>query len=646
MLLFKTFELNGCRSSQLNDSLKTLLQSITAEKIAEFSNKYDIIPVHEAWKKNLIAGSDDHIGINIGKKYTEVEKASDYKDFLKQVFEDGNATIHGEECTPKGVAHSVYSIGYQYYSSKYNIARFVTKDPTLTIIDKLLTGEDRQTDIISKIVSKFRDTQIKYDIREETKPGSIKRILFKTILSKHEHIIDDATPENLPGKWFEIVNSVANQGLAHLLDRLLDTIKSGNFLDIFHILGSAGSLSFMMSPYFISYGIAERDKLYANKLLKEYNQLKRPVKIAHFTDTYYDINGVAKTMQQNLRIAKKLGKDLTIITSENTKSSKYQNINGEMVFDPVGQCEIPEYPELKFNYPPFLEVLDYCYSNNFTHFHSATPGTVGLVALAIAKILKKPIYGTYHTAFPQYLLQLTGDPTMEELAWKYMIWYYNQMDVVYVPSNAMGRELAEKGIDERKIKLYPRGVDIQKFRPMPKDISENRTLLYVGRVSKEKNLHILAGAFKKISPKYPDVILKIVGDGPYRSEMESVLSGYNVEFLGYVQGDDLVKTYSNADVFVFPSTTDTFGNVALEAQACGTPVIVTDSGGPMENIIPNETGIIVKGEDENALAAGIKKLLDSNRLEQMSQKCREYMEKRSFESAFLETWHLYETHIQ
>jgi glycosyltransferase involved in cell wall biosynthesis len=243
------------------------------------------------------------------------------------------------------------------------------------------------------------------------------------------------------------------------------------------------------------------------------------------------------------------------------------------------------------------------------------------------------------------MLQLTGDSGMEELAWTYMNWYYNQMNIVYVPSNAMGRELAEKGISKEKIKLYPRGVDIQRFRPMPKEKSNTKRFIYVGRVSKEKNLHLLASAFKKLSTKYHDVVLQIVGDGPYKEEMQEILKGYKAEFTGYRQGDDLVKLYSDADLFVFPSTTDTFGNVVLEAQACGTPVIVTDLGGPMENIVPNETGIIVKGDDENALYNGMKKLLDDDRFDQMSQKGREYMDNRSFENAFLKTWHLYETSV-
>jgi glycosyltransferase involved in cell wall biosynthesis len=231
---------------------------------------------------------------------------------------------------------------------------------------------------------------------------------------------------------------------------------------------------------------------------------------------------------------------------------------------------------------------------------------------------------------------------METIAWRYMTWFHNQLDLVFVPSRAMQEELASRGIDRRKLKLYPRGVDTARFRPIAEKDEKTIKLLYVGRISKEKNLHILAKAFKKLSNEYRDVLLQVVGDGPYRNEMFNYLKGSNAVFTGHKSGDELVKLYSAADLFVFPSTTDTFGNVVLEAQACATPVIVTNSGGPMENIIPGQTGVIVKGNCDQSLYNGIKSVLDKKILREMSQKAYEYMKNRSFDDAFLKTWNFYE----
>ena len=643
LLMYKTFELNGCRSKYLNDSLKVILDHLTPELIDDLANKYSIEPCYEAWNKNYTAGSDDHSGIKIASKYTQVLKAYDIDDFLKKTCNEGLGIINGNDSSPNGLAYNLYSIGYQFYARKFNLDRFVSKDSSIKIIDRLLLNTAKEESLLTKVFLKIRDKKFKYDAENIKFSNSVKHIIDKAILQDHPDILEGLTVDNVSDRWFKIANSTINKGVSHFIDYLLSIAKKGNLFDIFHTLGSVGSLYFLISPYFIAYSIFSRDKSFTDEILCSMNGKKKETSIAHFTDTFYDINGVAKTLQQMQRLARKLNKRLTIITSVDTKNSDIKNIAGEVVFDPIGEYTVPEYPELKFNYPPFLEMLEYCYSNNFTHVHCATPGPVGFFGLIIANILRKPKLGTYHTAFPQYLSYMTEDSSLEDIGWKYMIWFYNQMDVVYVPSKAMEEELIEKGIDKDKILLYPRGIDTEFFRPVVSEKSEGIKLIYVGRVSKEKNLHILAEAFIKLSKKNENVSMLVVGDGPYKNEMEEQLKQYNVTFTGYKQGDELIELYSSSDLFVFPSTTDTFGNVVLEAQACGIPVIVTDFGGPQENILKEETGIVVEGNSPDALCDGMQKMIDKDKLASMGKKAREYIEGRSFEKAFLETWKIYES---
>ncbi len=642
LVMFNTFELNACRGDEQNNILRFILNNLTPELIDELAKKHNITPVAEAWKKTFTAGSDDHTGIKIATKYTQSENVTNVQDFLRNVIELGNFEEKGFNLSPNGLAHNLYSIAYQFYAKRLNVEKYVTKDLSLKIIDRLLADKKRDEDLLSRFILNFRNTAIMASTHgQELISNSVLNIINRTMITKHSDIIKDVTPENIADKWFTVANSNINSGISHLINYLLSNYKKGNVFDIFHTLGSVGSLYFLIAPYFISYSIFERDKRFGFLLDKKFNGTKYNVKVAHFSDTFYDVNGVARTLQQGLKTSRKVNKDYTIVTCIDS-ASKPEPVLDEKVFEPVGKSEMPEYSELNFYYPPFLEMLDYIYDNNFTHLHVATPGPVGLAALSISKILRKPIYGTYHTAFPQYLAYLTNDPTMETIAWKYMIWFHNQLDIVFVPSNAMKEELASKGIDENKLKLYPRGVDTKRFRPVAAKDDKVINLLYVGRVSKEKNLHLLAKAFKKISYDHKNVVLQVVGDGPYREEMFKYLKGTNVVFTGYKQGDELVKLYSESDLFVFPSTTDTFGNVVLEAQACATPVIVTDSGGPMENMVPGETGIIIKGNNDEAMYNGIKGLLDKEKLSVMSQKAFEYMKNRSFEDAFLKTWEFYE----
>ena len=167
-------------------------------------------------------------------------------------------------------------------------------------------------------------------------------------------------------------------------------------------------------------------------------------------------------------------------------------------------------------------------------------------------------------------------------------------------------------------------------------------VLYVGRVSKEKNLDVLARAIRQVGWLRKNIRFIIVGDGPYLEEMKRELRPTSTLFTGYLTGDDLSRAYASGDLFVFPSGTDTFGNVVLEAQASGLPVIVTDKGGPRENLIPGETGLIVPAMDSQAIVDAVINLCeDSARMADMGSNARKYMESRAFESAFLQSWEMY-----
>jgi glycosyltransferase involved in cell wall biosynthesis len=227
------------------------------------------------------------------------------------------------------------------------------------------------------------------------------------------------------------------------------------------------------------------------------------------------------------------------------------------------------------------------------------------------------------------------------------------MDYVYVPSRSTAQELLEKGIRPEKIRLFPRGVDIRRFHPSKRDpqflrkrfrVGAGRKLLYVGRISKEKNLPLLAQVFGTLWKAHKDLQLIIVGDGPYLPELQESMQGTPCSFTGYLEGEDLAAVFASCDLFVFPSTTDTFGNVVLEAQASGLPVVVTDVGGPQENIVPGVTGLIAEANSAESLLYAIRWFIRSPlAMRQMGEAARQVMEERSFETAFNETWGIYQS---
>ena len=660
LLLFTNFELNGSRDAYQNRILESILISLTQQDMELLANKHDMLPVgSRPWEKNLTGGSDDHSSLNIARMYTLVPDATTKEEFFAGVL-NARGSVEGRPATPKTMAHNLYGIAYQFYKSKFNFDRYIHKNTLFRFVDCALTNHDDSRGILTRlsdyIISKkpalplFNSTSndLMALIQQKARDAIYKNSNFQKIISENGQQAWEKEED-----WFFFVNDVSEEVIKSFADTTLDSLSKARIFNIFQTIGSAGSVYTLLLPYFMAFELFTKDRAFAESCQQQFLDKNKPPddkkgNIAIFTDTLYETNGVALTLRMHIKIAKKTGKNLSVVTC-----SPNIEFEGTKNFNPIGTFEIPEYPEIKLHYPPVLKMLEYCYENNFTHILTSTPGPMGLAALAISRILDIPIYGTYHTAFPQYAAELTGDSTMEELGWKLMVWFYNQLDIVYVPSMATGVELANKGIRQSKIRLYPRGIDINRFHPTSRNgfwtsnyqlPEKSIKLIYVGRISKEKNLDVLTRAFNKLAFLQPGLQLIVVGDGPYRHEMTKALEHTNAIFTGYLDGDDLVKAYASSDLFIFPSSTDTFGNVVLEAQASGIPVIVTDSGGPQENLIDGETGIIVPAHNDQAIIDAVLKICGSrSRMAKMKKNARNYMENRSFEAAFNKSWELYQS---
>lgn len=660
LLLFRNFELNGSRDAEQNSVLADILNRLTEEDLSRLAEKHDFQPVFpEPWKKSLVAGSDDHASLNIARTYTEIEGVATIEAFLAAIGE-GRARVCGLPSSPKHLAHTLYSVAYQFYKSKFSLDGRADRDPVLRFADRALTpsrekepddGGDPGASAAAPRGPAASRLRAAASPMQELLKQEAGRIILGDPDMKAVAGTEETRTREMAEVWFRFVDRISEKMLRQSADTILENISRANLFDIFHTIGSVGSLYSLLVPYFVGYTHFTKDRrqtsTWAERMRgKAAVPVTGSLRIAHFTDTFFDVNGVAKTLQMQIEIARKNNKQLEMITCGPESDAR-----GITNFDPIGTFEVPEYDGMKLYYPPLLKMLDYCYERGFTHIHAATPGPMGLAALALARILHLPLYGTYHTALPQYVTRLTEDSSMGELVWKYMVWFYNQTDVVYVPSRATGEELSEKGIPQEKIKFYPRGIDIERFHPTKANgffhgrlrvIRKEVKLLYVGRVSREKNLPELVEVFKDLAALRTAVRLVVVGEGPYLEEMKRALDGLPVTFTGFLAGEDLSQAYASSDIFLFPSTTDTFGNVVLEAQASGLPVIVTDRGGPQENLIPGRTGYVIRAGDREAFLHAALQLVDNRRLlEGMKRNARKYMENRSFEAAYLRLWESY-----
>jgi glycosyltransferase involved in cell wall biosynthesis len=220
----------------------------------------------------------------------------------------------------------------------------------------------------------------------------------------------------------------------------------------------------------------------------------------------------------------------------------------------------------------------------------------------------------YHTDFPQYARFLGDDAFMESLVWSYMEWFYGQFHLVYVNSEFYRKRWMERGFREERLKILPRGLDTDLFDARHRDESfwkkrgtHGPVLLYVGRISKEKDLSLLPDVMGRLKKIGVNATLALVGEGPYRAELQQLLP--EAVFTGVLTGRELGMAYASADLFVFPSTTDTFGNVVIEALASGLPVAVSDVGGPRELVKKSEQGRVLPARDAEAWAQALAEML-------------------------------------
>lgn len=278
----------------------------------------------------------------------------------------------------------------------------------------------------------------------------------------------------------------------------------------------------------------------------------------------------------------------------------------------VPSVAFPLYPDYRLALPgsKYFEQRIKDFAPNLIHINSPCP--LGYAAVKYANNHGIPVVATYHTHFPSYA-RYYKVTALEAFSWSYLRGLYNDCDAVYVPSEPVRSELREHGLETTE--FLPHGVDTSVFHPRYRDEQWRRAmgwegkevLLFAGRLVWEKDLKTLAEAYKIISEKRKDTQFVIAGDGPVRKELEVLMPG--ASFLGMLSGAELSRAYASSDLFVFPSTTETFGNVTLEAMASGVMPICAAQGGAAGFVRSGATGLLAEPRDACDLAAKIEAML-------------------------------------
>ena len=364
------------------------------------------------------------------------------------------------------------------------------------------------------------------------------------------------------------------------------------------------------------------------------------MKIAFFTETFLPkVDGIVTRLTKTIENLVQKGDEVVVFCPEGCPTEyKGAKIIG------VAAMPLPLYPELKLGLPgPAVSEALEDFKPDLIHV--VNPAVLGLGGIWLAKTNNIPLIASYHTHLPKYL-EHYGMGMLEPLLWELLKAAHNQALLNLCTSTAMVEELESKGI--QRTALWQRGVDTETFKPefrnqkmrnklFGKYPDKGSLLIYVGRLSAEKQIERI----KPVLEQIPDACLALVGDGPYRSQLEKIFSNTKTNFIGYLSGEELASAYASGDIFLFPSSTETLGLVLLEAMAAGCPVIGANKGGIPDIINDGVNGCLYDpdGADEgkSSLIKATKKILNNNdKKENMRIAARMEAEKWNWNQATLQ----------
>ncbi len=644
VLLFDVFEvLNGASGSLNNTLLHNYLHSLNKSTLKSLEQKYKIKPMSiDPWVKGFTGGSDDHCGILIGSAYTSNVRSTSVDEFLQSIRNKNSLAgglYGGFETFATGIVKHVHDYRTNR-DSKYT-------DTKVNDFFELFFN-DREGNLLKR----FKKSQsLRYLKKKNSKT-------HKALAALLQHVQQDLNADmsvKIPHAYL-LITELHDEMFRSVISVFSKHLPNSDIFKGFNRLSALFPMTVLLTPFLA----AMRHQVLKSSLKRELiehtninSSSKYVEKALWFTDTIDDLNGVSVTLRQIASHGLSRGYNLKLVTSVNEQSLNSPLPSNTINFEPIKEIEAPTYDTQKICFPSLLTLMRTFIDEQPDQVIISTPGPLGLAAMLCAKILEVPIKTIYHTDFAEQVMRISGEVSVARVVDFAVNLFYKQSDQIYVPSKFYSDKLKQAGIQSHKLYAFPRCIDLDLYTPKPQLSAESSlirrhqlhgsfTLLFAGRISEDKNLSLLSKIIKQANKEKPGTFnFVIAGDGPDLSNIQSDLAHENnLLFTGRLSSEELVSWYHESDVFVFPSHTDTFGMVVLEAQACGLPCIVTATGGPKEIIIPNKTGQVVHQDNSTSWLSIIEqyRILKESRPALWQQLCRECSEhvhlQNSWESVF------------
>jgi glycosyltransferase involved in cell wall biosynthesis/predicted metal-dependent phosphoesterase TrpH len=533
-----------------------------------------------------IGGSDDHAGVDIGRTFTEVPAASTPEEFLDRM-RNGAAVAGGEQGNAAKWAHAAMALAtraldlpdsgapYPPYKGK---RRTGTVDPGAVLkIAKRVIGEGAA-----------REGKVAADIG----PDDARALLEGWLRSIDLDLRGRDLLAHLQAEDFSHGDLYRRARRTHerrLRSAVVDGSAAASRGDIGGAFGSLFDALVPAVPYLPATAFLGAEKAKLSSRPGE-----RP-RIALIADGIGAMHGVTATIER-IRELGVPGFEVEVVGTDAGVDRRLPS---------AAELEVPFYSGMSLGVPGLPGLVETLSEGRYDAVHVTAPGPAGVAATLLSQISGMPLVASYHTELAAYAGLRSGSGEVESVARAALGAFYGAPALVLSPSPAADRSLLALGIDPPRLCRWERGVDTSRFDPdkaarnaYPGEIK----VLYAGRLTREKGVDLLAESFLRARAADPRLHLLLAGGGPEEGELRSRL-GEDATFLGWLEGDALARAYASADVFLFCSTTDTYGQVVLEAGASGVPVVAVAEGGPASLVENRHTGMLCQPDPDHIAGA-------------------------------------------
>jgi glycosyltransferase involved in cell wall biosynthesis/predicted metal-dependent phosphoesterase TrpH len=517
-----------------------------------------------------IGGSDDHAGVDIGRTFTEVSAAATPEEFLRQI-RAGDAQAGGQQGSAAKWAHAAMALATRALGG---------------------LGEERSPDpaavlkIAQRTISEgaAREGKVAADIGSDD-----ARALLEAWLSSIE--LDLRGPELIAylqaddfshADLYRRARRTHERRLRGAIASGAEAVAEGNLAAAFGGLFDAVIPAVPYAPAITFLG-AEKAKLASRSG-------ERP-RIALIADGIGATHGVTATIER-IRELGVPGFEIEVVGTDAGVDRR---------LPAAAELEVPFYAGMSLGVPGLPGLAETLAEGRYDAVHVTAPGPAGIAATLLNRIAGTPLIASYHTELATYAGLRSGDGAVEAMAKGALGAFYGAPSLVLSPSPAADRSLLALGVEPARLGRWERGVDVERFDPgkaareqFPGEIK----VLYAGRLTREKGVDLLAESFLRAHEADPRLHLLLAGGGPEEGELRARL-GEHATFLGWLEGEDLARAYASADIFLFCSTTDTYGQVVLEAGASGVPVVAVAEGGPASLVENRHTGMLCQADADH-----------------------------------------------